>query len=289
MNVRRFLIYIFLFLLAVFLIYLDNTLVKLSHYTVKDSEIPQEFNGYKIIQLSDIHGAEFGNNNSQLISKIKNADPDIILITGDIVNNNGDNATDIFENIITSLDDVAPMYAVTGNHDEADVNFYSYIEKWESEHNISWLRNETLTLTRGDSSIYLSGIPNPKLWNVRGGDKDGDEDVRQAFMSMPDQDGFHMLMYHRSDKLDLLADSHFDLVFAGHLHGGQWRIPFIGGMFSPNMDIFPEYSGGRYERGDKTFIVSCGLGNKQTFPGTDIIVPRIFNMAEIVEVTLESQ
>ena len=285
MKGRHFLACIFLFLLAAFLIYLDNTLVKLTHYTVRSSEIPQEFDGFKIIQLSDIHGAEFGNGNSRLINKVKRARPDIILITGDIVNNTDDNAIEVFESIMTGLDGVAPMYAVTGNHDEMDSEFYSYIDKWENEHNIRWLDNETVTLTRDGRSIYLSGIADPNIWNGAV----CDEKIKEITASMDAPDGYNILMFHRADMLDLFIDSQYDIAFSGHLHGGQWRIPFVGGLISPNMDFFPEYSGGRYERGGKTFIVSCGIGNKQTFPGTEIMVPRVFNMAEIVEVTLEAK
>lgn len=286
MKRRIFFTCIFLCLLAVLLLYLDNTLVKLTRYTVRSSEIPQEFDGFKIIQLSDIHGAEFGDGNLRLIDKIERTEPDAILITGDIVNNQGDDEAEaeIFDNIMTELDGVAPIYAVTGNHDEMNDEFYSYIDKWEREHNIRWLNNETVTLTSGESSIYLSGIDDPKIWSI----DERTEKVREAMASMEVSDGYNILMFHRADMLDMFIDSQYDIVFSGHLHGGQWRIPFVGGLMSPNMEMFPEYSGGRYERGGKTFIVSCGLGNKQTFPGTGITIPRIFNMAEIVEVTLEN-
>ena len=218
MKRRIFFTCIFLCLLAVLLLYLDNTLVKLTRYTVRSSEIPQEFDGFKIIQLSDIHGAEFGDGNLRLIDKIERTEPDAILITGDIVNNQGDDEAEaeIFDNIMTELDGVAPMYAVTGNHDEMNDEFYSYIDKWEREHNIRWLNNETVTLTSGESSIYLSGIDDPKIWSI----DERTEKVREAMASMEVSDGYNILMFHRADMLDMFIDSQYDIVFFGT---SAWR------------------------------------------------------------------
>lgn len=286
-NMKKFFLFFLLVIAAAALIIAaDNRYVKLTRYTVSSAEIPAAFDGYRIIQLSDIHSAVFGSDNEELIGKIKNAGPDLILVTGDVANSvENDDAYDIFENITARLDGTAPIYAVTGNHDVSPVKFGEYISGMESKYDIRWLFDETVALERGGSEIYLSGIADPLVYDY----ETKAEKLRAGIEACGAGEGFNMLMYHRADMLNDLMDSGFDVVFSGHMHGGQWRIPFVGGVISPDMVLFPEYSGGIYKRGEKTFIVSCGLGNKQKFPGTDILVPRIFNMAEIVEVTLEAR
>ena len=273
----------FVFVIAI-TVYLDNVLVRVTHYTVKNDRIPEEFNGYKIVQLSDIHGQEFGENNDMLIRKVRKAEPDIILVTGDIVNNAEDDAVQVFEHILEGLKDTAPVYAVTGNHDQWDREFGHLIEKWQNEYNITYLENKTVPLEREGKVIYLSGIADPSIWY---GDE-CDALVEEYRNGMQLKEGYQILMFHRADMLDDFIGAPYDLIFSGHLHGGQWRIPFLGGVISPDMKLFPDYSGGRYERDNQTFIVSRGIGNPQKFPKTSIPVPRIFNMAEIVAVTLET-
>lgn len=272
---------------AALLILIDNTCVKLTHYTVKSGEIPPQFDGFKIIQLSDIHGTEFGENNSVLVEKIKRAEPDIIVITGDILDSiqKTDIDIEVFDALLPQLDDVAPMYGVSGNHDISASKFIKLSADWEAEYNIEFLENETVTLSRNGAEIYLSGMDDPKYYD----EEKRNERFYENLAELDVPDGFNILLFHRADMLNMLLDSEFDVVFAGHLHGGQWRIPFIGGVIDQARRPFPEYSGGRYRRGGKTFIVSCGVGNNQRLFYTEIPFPRIFNMAEIVEVTLEAQ
>ena len=268
-------------ILFTIIVYLDNVLIRVTQYTVKSEKIPDEFGGYKIVQLSDIHGQKFGENNDVLIRKVREAEPDIILVTGDVVNNAEDDAIQVFEHILDGIEDIAPVYAVTGNHDQWDDDFAELIEKWQNEYNITYLENKTMPLERDGAVINLSGISDPGIWYG----EECDALVEQYRNEMQLQEGYQILMFHRADMLDDFIGTPYDLIFSGHLHGGQWRIPFAGGVISPDMKLFPDYSGGRYDTENQTFIVSRGIGNPQTF--SSFTVPRIFKMAEIVEVTLE--
>lgn len=265
-------------------IFIDRFFVGVTRYTVRSEKIPPVFDGFKIVQLSDIHGRVFKANNYPLIEKVKNEDPDIILITGDIVNNLDDGAAEVFEDILSELEGCAPIYAVTGNHDEWDPAFGEYIGKWEAQYGVLYLEEETVELKKGRYSIFLSGISDPGEWGEK-----ADPIVAESLNKLSKNNGYNILMFHRADMLDGFEDGFYDLIFSGHMHGGQWRLPFGGGLIAPDGTLFPEYSGGIYEPNGKTFIVSRGIGNPQTFPGTGIPVPRIFNMPEIVSVTLKSE
>ncbi|MBU5449036.1 metallophosphoesterase [Acetivibrio sp. MSJd-27] len=163
------------------------------------------------------------------------------------------------------------VYAVSGNHDKWSGRFDELREKWERDYPVTFLDGKSAVIQRGGQSISVYGIGDPDTWE----NDEAETYVKKALQKQERIDGYQILLFHRANMLDLFNGETFDLVLSGHMHGGQIRIPFLGGLKSPHGDWFPKYSGGRYEVNGHTYLVSRGIGNA-------VSVPRIFNRGEIV-------
>ncbi|WP_432358206.1 metallophosphoesterase [Sporosarcina sp. UB5] len=271
-------LFIIIVLLVGIYLYKDNTTIGVTFIEIEASGLPKSFNNYRIVQLSDIHDSNFGDNNSDLVSKVKLLSPDVIFITGDFIDRNRYDLEQSLE-IVKQLHGVAPFYYVTGNH-EISTNDQSRIKNELTALGVHVLTNESLTIdsAQGDKFV-IGGIEDPLSSNL-----DEKEYVEQVidktFKDAPDE-LYKILLSHRPEQFDVYADRQIDLVFSGHAHGGQIRIPGIGGLIAPGQGWFPKYSSGVHEMDRTTMIVNRGLGNS--------IVPiRVFNRPEIVAVTLKS-
>lgn len=247
--------------LTVFCIF-QNQYLTTDEYTFTSPKVPKSADGFCIVQISDLHNAKFGRNNSRLINKIKDSSPDIIVITGDIVDSNHTNiktATDFCEEAAK----IAPCYYITGNHemwlteDESDT-LYSGM----TSAGVTILDSTTTTLENG---IYLTGLGDDHLY---------DGTLAKLSDSVPD-DALHIVLAHEPQYLEEeYTLSSPDLIITGHAHGGQVRLPFIGGIVAPDQGFFPKYTAGEYKSGDTTMYVSRGLGNS-------VIPLRLFNTPEL--------
>lgn len=252
---------------------LDNRL-EVTHYNVISKKIPKEFDGYKIVQVSDYHCEHIAG----LTAEIAEENPDIIVSTGDMVNDRGGITPAVL--FTEKLADIAPLYMVTGNHDVWRNDYDELISESERVGGI-FLNNETIYLQRGNAQIALSGISDPYFRAA----EQVSAYIENALEKLEDYDGFNILMFHRANRLSSLKNRGFDLILAGHMHGGQLRLPGIGGLLAPKTNIadgklfFPQYFGGVYREADTTMIVSRGLGNP-------MLIPRIFNRPELVSITL---
>ena len=234
----------------------------MDEYTFTSAKVSKSADDFRIVQVSDLHNAKFGKNNSRLISKIKDQSPDIIVITGDIVDSNHtniDTATDFCKEAVK----IAPCYYITGNHemwlteDESDT-LYSGMTSAD----VTILDSTTITLENG---IYLTGLGDDHLY---------DGTLAKLSDSVPD-DALHIVLAHEPQYLEEeYTLSSPDLIITGHAHGGQVRLPFIGGIVAPDQGFFPKYTAGEYKSGDTTMYVSRGLGNS-------VIPLRLFNTPEI--------
>ena len=254
---------------------LDNRL-EMTNHTVRSAKIPAEFDGYKIIQISDVHSDEV----SGLIDEIRLERPDIIVSTGDLSHHTGGYEKAV--SLIDTLLDIAPVYFVSGNHEawRADC---SQMDRTLSDLGAKPLHNETIKLEKDGAEIGLSGIDDPfsvVSQKIR-------DYLDKAIASISPIDGYNILLFHRANWLDYFADEDFDLIISGHMHGGQMRVPGFGGVISPRSSwasgkkiLFPKYVGGRYKNDETEFIVSRGLGNP-------MIIPRVFNRPELVCITLK--
>lgn len=257
----------------VFLVWLvwSNISIEISRYTVCDELIPSTFDGFKIAQVSDLHNAEFGENNETLIEKIEKENPDIIVITGDTLDYFHINV-DVAVTFIEQAIKIAPCYYVTGNHEGwiGRLAFSDFEEKL-NELGVIVLHNESVLLEQGGEKIALMGIDDP----------DYTSGFSKNLTDMATDEHFTILLSHRPEYFDEYVSCGYDLVLSGHAHGGQFRLPLIGGLLAPDQGWFPKYDSGMYIQENITMIVSRGLGNS--------VVPiRINNRPELIIVELRS-
>ena len=257
-----------------------NSALELNSYRIASNSLPKEFEGFRIAQVSDLHNAEMGKDNEKLISMLVEAAPDIIVITGDIIdsrNTNVDVALDFAEQAVK----IAPCYYVTGNH-EARVDEYSDLKDGLIELGVTVLEDAKTEMVCSGESIVFVGVTDPSFeTDYLFGD---DETVLNSKLNelISEEDGYVILLSHRPELFDTYVENKVDLIFSGHAHGGQFRIPFIGGVVAPNQGLFPKYDAGIYSEGDTNMVVSRGVGNS-------IIPFRINNRPEVILIELTTQ
>ena len=269
-------------LLAVFVIWTawGNQALMVNTYRITSSNLPEAFDGFHIAQISDLHNCQMGKNNEKLLSILRAEAPDIIVITGDMIDSRQTDV-DIALHLARELVQIAPCYYVSGNH-EARVSEYDSLKAGLIELGVTVLENAKVTIESSGEKMTLAGVVDPSFkTDYLKGD---DTAVMGSILTelLDEEDGYTILLSHRPELFEVYAQHTVDLVFSGHAHGGQFRIPFVGGLIAPNQGLFPKYDAGIYEEGNTTMVVSRGIGNS--------IVPfRINNRPEIVLVELASQ
>ena len=258
-----------------FIIYKGNTTVGTTNYTLSSERLPASFDGYKIIQLSDLHDAMFGEKHDDIVKEVEKIAPDAIYITGDFVDRN---RYDLEQSLllVEAIKDVAPIYYVTGNH-EISINDVDRIKNSLQDLGVHILSNEMMILSSAEGEkVSIGGIEDP-LISTEDEQVAVERAVEKAFEGVP-EDMFKLLLSHRPEYFDVYVQNDIDVTFSGHAHGGQVRIPGIGGLVSPGQGIFPKMTSGIHEKNGSQLVVSRGIGNS-LFP------VRIFNQPEIVVVT----
>ncbi len=226
--------------------------------------LPEAFDGFRIAQVSDLHDAELGRNNQKLIDLVRAAQPDIIVLTGDMVDSN---RLDIPRTLtaVRGLCGIAPVYYVNGNHEAALANTeYMRLKQSLEELGVKALEDRSVLLERSGAAIQLVGLND--IGFIPGGISAKKAEAAKALKLLTDEHLFTVCLSHRPELNELYAVSNADLTLCGHAHGGQARLPFIGGLYSPGQGLFPRYTAGSYEIAPgKAMIVSRGLGNS-VFP-----------------------
>lgn len=267
---------IFLLILSIFYLYYENTKLQTSNYKISNNKIPSDFNNYKIVQVSDFHNTKSNTLTDELIKEIQRQEPNIIAITGDLIDANKTDL-DIAINFIERIKNVAPIYFVSGNHEESISNYAKLKEKLE-ENDVTILDNKVEVLKINESSINLIGINDPRTAHES---SVADYEIINVEIDKIEYDKskYTILLSHRPELFDTYTEKNIDLVLAGHAHGGQIRLPFIGGVIAPNQGLFPKYTSGMFENKQTSMIVSRGIGNS-------ILPFRINNRPELVVITL---
>lgn len=278
---KRVILMTLIVLLAIFTVITlwENITVGTTFFKITSDRLPASFNGFKIAQISDLHNAELGQDHSEIIRILKEEKPQIIVITGDLIDSNHldmDTAISFVQQAVT----IAPCYYVTGNHEAWIKVDYQKLEDRLLDSNVIILHDEVVIFERDSESIQLIGLDDPEF-------SDQDSYIQQIVLStklsnLNLDNRFRLLLSHRSEAFDAYVDNNIDLVLSGHTHGGQFRLPFIGGVVAPNQGFFPKVDAGEYHEFNTTMIVSRGLGNS-------IIPIRINNRPEVVIVELVSQ
>ena len=257
-----------------------NTKLEITEYRVSSSRIPEAFGGFRIAQVSDLHNTEFGEENNKLLEVLSEVNPDVIVLTGDLIDSRHTDM-DIALDFAGKAVQIAPVYYVTGNH-EARIPEYEQLKTGLVDLGVTVLENQKAQITRDGESITLMGIQDPSFRTdyLFG---DAVTVAGQAITSLQNEsDDFTVLLSHRPELFDVYVDAGINLVFSGHAHGGQFRLPFVGGLVAPNQGLFPKYDAGRFDKENTTMIVSRGVGNS-------IIPFRINNPPELVVVELKRQ
>lgn len=256
-----------------------NTALEVLEFVVSSEKLPESFSGYRIAQISDLHNAQFGEENSQLLELLESTDPDCIVLTGDLVDSRRMDvkvAVSFGEQAVK----IAPVYYVNGNH-ESRIEEYEDLKAGLEKAGVTVLENQVVPLERSGQQIYLAGVNDPNFQTDFLFDEPEQVLRWELDQVTPEKDEYWILLSHRPEYFDLYREYGVDLVFTGHAHGGQFRLPFVGGIAAPGQGLFPKYDDGLYTEAGTSMLVSRGVGNS-LFPF------RVNNRPEIVVAELRS-
>lgn len=251
-----------------------NTVLMVSTVTVSSNRIPAAFNGFRIAQVSDLHNAVFGENNAELLQILSECKPNIIVVTGDLVDAEHTDI-DVALDFAKEAAQIAGTYYVTGNH-EGSLSQYDELKTGLESMGVVVLEDASMQLEYNGEKVTLIGLSDPSF-TLKGnmlGEVPAMVDTKLRGL-IGDKDDYTILLSHRPELFETYVNCGVDLVLSGHAHGGQFRLPFIGGLVAPNQGLFPKYDAGLYTKGDTNMIVCRGLGNS-------IIPIRFNNRPEIV-------
>lgn len=237
-----------------------NTALTATPITVSSPRIPAGFDGFRIAHLSDLHNAEFGKNNKRLLKLLKKISPEIIVITGDLVDSRHTDLKTALD-FVREAAKLAPVYYVPGNH-EARLDCWQQLWGGVTAAGAVVLEDRLVPLTRGGDTITLAGLADPSFTVKSNSSRRAPAVVRRRLRELLRREkGYRVLLSHRPDLFSSYVRCGVDLAFCGHAHGGQARLPFIGGIIAPNQGFFPKYDAGLYTEGGCSMVVSRGLGN----------------------------
>lgn len=268
--------------LIILLLYAFSESLRVVRYTIESEKLSAPV---RILLLTDLHSCYYGEEQNDLLRKIHRTEPDIICLGGDIFDDATSHQGSI--DLLDGIADLYPCFYITGNH-----------EHWSDEVNIlnGLMTSYGVTVLAGDTVLHntdnnqtllIGGIDDPTGFHDMGTYGTPDRETWYGQLTMAEEAAadspyFSILLSHRPEKTTEYTNSPFDLVLAGHAHGGQIRLPFLpNGLFAPNQGYFPSYTGGKYALGSTDMIVSRGLCKND--------LPRVFNRPEVVIIDLVPQ
>lgn len=288
MSKKKMIALICLLLLCAYAFVYFTTKVDITKYTITNYKIPQEFNDFKIVQLSDFHSTGYKDTTEVIIKKIKKINPDIIVMTGDMISWEMENIEQL-KVLISSLAESYPIYYVDGNHEHLaeilKIDEYNAFMDQIRTLGIATLKNNYIEVVKDGEAINLYGIDIPLdgptgLYVTEEQLEDG---YVKNTLSEVDNQKFNILLAHNPIFINEYSDFGADLVLSGHIHGGIVRIPILGiGIASPEKEYFPKYDSGEFIDGNTTMIVNRGIGASSF----DL---RLFNKPEISVIRLKSK
>ena len=274
---RRVLLFLIFILFCVGFFHWSNHSLQVQRFTFTSPRLPAGFDGCVIVQLSDLHGALFGEDNRDLLKVVAKNRPDYIFLTGDLLDQYRATPHSYAASLGGALADIAPTYFVTGNHEWALPDVPGLKRALEVA-GVQVLTNEYTVLARDGDNAVLAGIDDPNGYADQKTPEEVAEEVRAAFDAP-----FWILLAHRNNYFeDAYCRLGADLVISGHGHGGLVRLPFTDGLVSVERTFFPSYTAGFYQAGGADLFVSRGLGNSgRTF--------RLFNRPQVAVLTLKRE
>lgn len=266
----------------------QNRHLETTYYTYKAEQLGADLEGYRIVQISDLHNVKFGKNNQKLVDRIRECEPDMIVLTGDLVDSNHTNV-DRAVQFVDEIVKICPVYYVTGNHEYwLEKSEYDELMDGLVSAGVVILDNQVVEISRGDAKFRLVGLDDRSLADGTLEALLSDESIRNNQAEQKEETADNedsgekeltVVLAHEPQYLARYAGTGVDLVLSGHAHGGQFRLPFVGGIVAPDQGFLPEYTAGEYYMNGTEMIVSRDLGNS-------VIPVRLFNYPEIVCVDL---
>lgn len=260
---------------------IGNNSISMTRLEFRSVKINKGMSGFIIVHISDLHNKMFGENQCRLLNRIKEERPDIIVITGDVIDRRRTDIETAMSFFQGSLK-IAPVYYVSGNH-EIKSEKYMELRRQLKHSGVVVLNNDSVIINKGGGEFRLAGLNDASSFcrDPNNVDESAIEMISDTLKGLISSDSsrLNVLLTHRPELIDIYQNCGADLVLSGHAHGGQVRLPFIGGLFAPGQGILPKYTSGMYTLGNTSLIVSRGLGNSK-FP------LRIFNPPEVAVVTL---
>ena len=250
--------------------------LQVTHTQMELPALPEGFDGLRIVQLSDLHGHEYGEGSGELLRLVAEQEPELIVVTGDLIDQK--DQLRMVPALARGLAGIAPTYYVTGNHEWAlGTAAVKELKGVLDQCGAVPLSNRYEVLERGGSRLVLAGVDDPNGY----ADQTTPEEL-SAQIGDAEPGLFTLLLAHRNDHFEQYAQAGYDLVMAGHGHGGIVRLPVVGGLLGTDRRFFPPWTSGSYTLGESAMFVSRGLGNNTTpFKGF-----RLFNRPELAVVTL---
>lgn len=278
-----------LLILFIFLMHRENHHLTVSKYVIHSEKIPEAFDHAKVVFLTDLHNNSFGKNNENLLRRIEQEQPDYIMVTGDMLI--GHKKADYYDTLsfLEALSEEYPIYYVNGNHEQKlseleDTKDSIYKEYHDilKAYGIHFVHNDSLMLHRENESIVVTGLEiGLEYYSKLSRPKMTQEYIKEC-IGKCDPNRYTVLLAHNPMYFEQYADWGADLVLSGHVHGGIMRLPFLGGVISPQYILFPKFDSGRFEHRQATMLLSRGLG-------VHTLKVRIFNRPEMMVFTWKKE
>ena len=234
----------------------------------------------KIAHISDFHNAKLKNSNACLVDMIRDAQPDIIAITGDLVDSRHTDV-DVSIDLVRELVKIAPCYYVPGNHESRIENEYNTLKQALTDFGVTILCNSKTTLEKNGQTFTVIGIEDPMFVIEKDSVESTCEVIRGKLEPLSkENEGYTILLSHRPEAFEEYVSAGVNLALTGHAHGGQVQIPFIGGLIAPNQGFFPKYSEGLHQKDKTSMVINRGIGNS-------LCPLRVNNRPEVILVELK--
>lgn len=262
----------------------ENNKFKITRYHLSAEKASKDFT---MVVMADLHNYSYGENNCRLLDAITKENPDAIMIAGDMIEANRKADGSPTMQFLTALHEKYPVYYGLGNHERRILDRREEFDKQYQELSdfckrtgICLLENRHICLV--DYNIAIYGLDLEREYFRKVIKKSFSKEHLEELLGRITESEFNLLLAHNPEHFEEYAEWGADLVLSGHVHGGMIRIPFLGGVISPQLKLFPKYDGGEYSHGEKKMILSRGLGNHS-------IHIRLFNRAELLVVKLVSK
>ncbi len=263
----------------------ENRQLSLTTYRIRSPKIPPAFSGWRLVHLSDPHNTQFGEGNNQLLELLRSLKPDLICLTGDLLDSYAPQV-DLAASWVERAQAIAPLYYVTGNHEARLLEApephqpapYPLLEERLKRAGVTILHGQSRSIVRDRESLNIIGLDDPYFASLLPPDPQRIELSNLARHLDPQR--FNIVLCHRPELFSLYAQAGCDLVLTGHAHGGQIRCwPFPNGLLAPNQGFWPRYTAGLYTQRSTHMLVSRGLG--------DSLLPlRINNRPQVIVIEL---